>query len=288
MYRAKALGKARYEVFTLSLRDQAISRLKLENDLRHALERSEFHLHYQPIIDIQTNHLVGFEALLRWNHSRRGILPPLEFIPLAEESGLIVPIGNWVLMEACIQLKNWQDKSPAYQNLTININISGKQFAQPDFYETVEKVLMTSGLRPESLKLEITESILVDNYQSTGQLFAKLSKLGVQLEIDDFGTGYSSLGYLQNFPIRTIKIDKSFIKELDKSKKGVEIIRAMISMARDLGMETIAEGVETEEQFKELQRLMCHSAQGYLISHPLDPQHAEEYMTSRTNQNIKD
>jgi diguanylate cyclase (GGDEF)-like protein len=281
MYHAKTMGKARAEVFDASLRSEAISRLELENDLRHALEHDEFCLYYQPILSIQTSHLTGFEALIRWQHPHRGLIAPAEFIPVAEESGLIIPIGKWVMLEACTQIKKWQQEIPEGQDITVNVNISGKQFAQADFIEQVEQTLLITGLKASSLKLEITESVLIQNQEPANKIFDKLCSLGIQLEIDDFGTGYSSLGYLQHFPIHMIKIDKSFIQEMRDGGKGSEIIRAMITMARDLGMNTIAEGIETKEQLEELQTLMCEFGQGYLLSRPMDSTLAENYLKGR-------
>jgi len=278
MYQAKMLGKDRVEIFQAGLRVRAASRLEIENDLRNAIERAEFLLNYQPIVDIRSSRVTGFEALIRWKHPRRGLLPPLDFISAAEDTGLIIPIGRWVLVEACAQLKRWQAEFPACQNLVINVNISGRQFAQPDFIDQVEQALLATQLSPSFLKLEITESVLIDNYSLANQVFEALARLGVQLEIDDFGTGYSSLSYLQHFTIHTIKIDKSFIRSMGQGGKGSELVRAIILMAQDLGMETIAEGVETETQLKELQGLACPYAQGYFFSKPLDEEAAELFL----------
>jgi EAL domain-containing protein (putative c-di-GMP-specific phosphodiesterase class I) len=235
-------------------------------------------LHYQPISILQSGQIIGFEALIRWMHPQKGLLPPVDFIPLAEESGLIIPIGTWVLQEACAQLKAWHKLYPDKQEIKMNVNISGKQFSQPNLVETVQEVLRINDLKPANLKLEITETVLIENFTAANEIFSRLSALGVQLEIDDFGTGYSSLGYLQHFPIRTIKIDRSFINQMGPNGKGSEIIRAMISMARDLGMESIAEGVETAEQKEELQVLNCEYAQGFLISQPMEAKIAGAYL----------
>ncbi len=287
MYHAKAQGKARSEIFNAAMRTQAISRLELENDLRHALEHDEFLLYYQPIVDLRSSQIVGFEALLRWRHPQRGLLLPAEFLSIAEESGLILPIGHWVLIEACSQIKKWQQEFSQLRNLTINVNIAGKQFAQPDFVEHVQGILAETGLSPESLKLEIIESVLIDNYSAANGKFGKLNEIGVQLEIDDFGTGYSSLGYLQHFPIHTIKIDRSFIKEMGDGKKSSELVRAMVSMAHDLGMDTTAEGVETEAQLDELKKLTCQYGQGYLLSRPVDSISAERILADSTARDFR-
>jgi diguanylate cyclase (GGDEF)-like protein len=278
MYQAKGQGKARFEIFDIKMRSYAFSRLAMEQELRSALEGSQFQLYYQPIISMQSNQLVSFEALIRWDHPTRGLLSPSEFLPVAEESGLILPIGKWVLYESCKQLKKWHEKYPSLKHVSVNVNISNRQFAQPDFIDEVVNALQETGLKAESLKLEITENILISNYSAANEVFTKLRSLGVQLEIDDFGSGYSALGYLQHFPISAIKIDKSFVDEIGKSRRGIELIRAIVSMARELGMEAIAEGIETGEQFNQLKDLSCHLGQGYLMSRPLDKESAEEIL----------
>lgn len=286
MYQAKAQGKARFEIFNVEMRSHALSRLELEQELRIALENDEFQLYYQPILSIQSHELTSFEALIRWSHPARGLLSPGQFLPVAEDSGLILPIEKWVLQEACVQLKKWHEKYPAWQHVTVNVNISNKLFSQVSFVDEVIKALQTSGLKAESLRLEITENVLISNYTAANVVFTRLRELGIQLQIDDFGSGYSALGYLQHFPISAIKIDKSFVDEIGKSRRGIELIRAIVSMARELGMEAIAEGIETAEQLKELQELSCHLGQGFLLSKPLDKYAAEkvleEHKTERT------
>lgn len=278
MYQAKAQGKARFEVFDLKMRSYAYSRLTMEQELRAALENCEFRIYYQPIMSMKSNELVSFEALIRWAHPKRGLLSPGEFLPIAEESGLILPIEKWVLNEACAQLKKWHEKYPSSQNVSLNVNISNRLFAQPDFVDRVIKTLQMSALEAEALKLEITEHILISNYAAANEIFTKLRELGVQLQIDDFGSGYSALGYLQHFPISAIKIDKSFVDEMERSKRGIELIRAIVSMARELGMEAIAEGIETDEQLSQLRDLSCNLGQGFLLSKPLDRESAEEIL----------
>jgi EAL domain-containing protein (putative c-di-GMP-specific phosphodiesterase class I) len=263
------------------MRSYAFSRLEIEQELRAALENSEFQLYYQPIMLMKSNELVSFEALIRWEHPKRGLLPPGEFLPIAEESGLILPIEKWVLNEACAQLKQWHEKYSDLQNVSVNVNISNRQFAQPDFVDGVMKALQVHALKAESLKLEITENVLISNYAAANEIFTKLRDLGVQLEIDDFGSGYSALGYLQHFPISAIKIEKSFVDEIGKSSRGLELIRAIISMARELGMEAIAEGIETDEQLSQLQGLSCNLGQGFLLSRPLDKESAEEILVKQ-------
>ncbi len=269
MYRAKALGKDRYEIFHEGLRAQAYTRMEIAEDLHYALENHEFILNFQPIVKLDKFKLMGFESFIRWNHPRYGILLPNDFIPVAEESNLIQSIGEWVMIESCIQTKKWQEKYPAHKGLNVQVNVSGKQFALPQFVSQVSDALDKSNLDPKLLKLEITESILIENFLTNSEKFNQLSELGVQIEIDDFGTGYSSLAYIQNFPIHIIKIDRSFVKDIGKKKKVAELVRAIISMSHDLGMETIAEGIENYDQLNELKRLGCDYGQGFLISDPL-------------------
>jgi diguanylate cyclase (GGDEF)-like protein len=270
MYAAKKAGRDRYEIFDVGMRDQAVSRLQLENEMRAGLERREFQVFYQPIVRLETNRLAGFEALVRWQHPGRGLLPPSEFLPVAEESGLIVPIGDWVINEACRQFKTWQEKNPILEDAGVSVNISSKQFSHPNFADKVVQALQQSGLRASALRLEITETVLINNFGLAKEVFTKLRNLGIESQIDDFGTGYSALGYLQQFPIDALKIDRSFVSEIPHGHKGTELVRAIISMARELGMATIAEGIETTSQLSELKDLSCGYGQGYLLSKPLD------------------
>jgi EAL domain-containing protein (putative c-di-GMP-specific phosphodiesterase class I) len=279
MYQAKTNGKARTELFNLEMRDQAQKRLELESDLRDALERAEFELHYQPILSLQSDGITGFEALLRWNHPQHGLVSPAEFIPVAEETGLIVPIGQWVLREACRQLREWQVRFPQTPPLTMNVNISGMQFAMPSFIDQVQSILHEVGLDPTTLRLELTESVWVHSTTEAVALFRKLNNMGIQLHIDDFGTGYSSLAYLQYFPIRMLKIDRSFVNKIDHDGNNTDIVRAVIAMAHDLGMEAVAEGVETEDQLNHLKALGCNYGQGYLLSCPISRVCMEQLLT---------
>ncbi|MGB8984721.1 MAG: EAL domain-containing protein [Anaerolineales bacterium] len=278
MYQAKSSGKARYEIFDIKMRSQAFSRLEMEQELRSALEQQEFRLYYQPIISLKSNQLVSFEALIRWQHPKRGLLLPGEFLPTAEASGLILPMEKWVLNEACGQLRKWHSKYPHLQHISINVNVSSRQFAQPNFVADVAEALKSNNLEPEYLKLEITENVLISSYSAANEVFARLRALGIQLQIDDFGSGYSSLGYLQHFPISAVKIDKSFIDGMMKGRKGTELIRAIVSMTRELGMEAIAEGIETNEQLSELKSLLCTFGQGFFLSRPLDREAAEKVL----------
>ena len=269
MYRAKENGKARYEVFDHGMHARAVSRLQLESDLRHAIEQKEFSVYYQPIVCLQTGRLAGFEALVRWNHPRRGLVEPADFIPVAEETGLIVPIGQWVLNEACMQVRQWQIDSPSHRSLSLSVNLSARQVAQPNLLERIKEALDSSKLNPHCLKLEITESVVMENAEAAALMFKQLRLLGVQLSIDDFGTGYSSLSYLHRFPLNYLKIDRSFVMRLTTDNDNA-IVRTISTLARNLGMEVIAEGIETEEQHQQLKMLGCEYGQGYLFSRPVN------------------
>jgi diguanylate cyclase (GGDEF)-like protein len=269
MYRAKENGKARYELFDHGMHARAVSRLQLESDLRRAVEQKEFSVFYQPIVCLQTGRLSGFEALVRWNHPRRGLVSPGDFIPVAEETGLIVPIGQWVLNEACNHIRECQSYSPSHRSLSLSVNLSARQVAQPDLLEQIKQALATSKLNPHCLKLEITESVVMENAEAAALMFKQLRSLGVQLSIDDFGTGYSSLSYLHRFPLNYLKIDRSFVMRLTTDNDNA-IVRTISTLARNLGMEVIAEGIETEEQYQQLKMLGCEYGQGYLFSRPVD------------------
>jgi len=277
MYRAKENGKARYELFDHDMHARAVSRLQLESDLRQAIEQKEFCVYYQPIVSLQTGRLAGFEALVRWNHPRRGLVAPADFIPVAEETGLIVPIGEWVLNEACAQVRQWQIDSPSHRSLSLSVNLSARQVAQPDLLQRIKEALETSKLNPHCLKLEITESVVMENAEAAAQMFKQLRSLGVQLSIDDFGTGYSSLSYLHRFPLNYLKIDRSFVMRLTTDNDNA-IVRTISTLARNLGMEVIAEGIETEEQFQQLKMLGCEYGQGYLFSRPVANERVEHLL----------
>jgi diguanylate cyclase (GGDEF)-like protein len=277
MYRAKENGKARYEVFDHGMHARAVSRLQLESDLRQAVEQKEFCVYYQPIVSLQTGRLAGFEALVRWNHPRRGLVSPADFIPVAEETGLIVPIGEWVLNEACARVRQWQIDSPSHRSLSLSVNLSARQVAQPDLLNRIKEALDHSKLNPHCLKLEITESVVMENAEAAAQMFKQLRSLGVQLSIDDFGTGYSSLSYLHRFPLNYLKIDRSFVTRLTTDNDNA-IVRTISTLARNLGMEVIAEGIETEEQFQQLKMLGCEYGQGYLFSRPVANESVEHLL----------
>jgi len=284
MYRAKENGKARSEMFDMGMHAKAIARLRLESDLRLAVERDEFRVHYQPIIALESNRLAGFEALVRWEHPQRGLVMPNEFIPVAEETGLIVAIGELVLKHACRRLTSWQRISPAYRNLSLSVNLSARQVAQPDLIETIRAVVAETGIDPHCLKLEITESVVMENPEAATLMFKQVRALGVQLSIDDFGTGYSSLSYLHRFPVNYLKIDKSFVGRMTEESDNSEIVRTIITLARNLGLEVIAEGVETEHQNKKLKALGCDFGQGYFFSRPVDGESAGKLLTKLHNQ----
>jgi diguanylate cyclase (GGDEF)-like protein len=269
MHQAKRQGRARSEVFNLEFRDQILQRIELENDLQGALERQELVLYYQPIHVLDTGDVSGFEALLRWQHPLRGMIYPVEFIAIAEESGLIIPIGRWVLENACRQLKAWQDMFPRSVPLTMNVNISSLQLVQPDFLDDVRQILEETALQGESLRLEITESICLQKQESLASVFAGLDRLGIELQIDDFGTGYSALSYLQNYPVRAIKIDREFINRMGDECRNGEIVRMIIGLAHGLGMGTVAEGIESQTQLAELREFGCLFGQGFHLSPPM-------------------
>jgi diguanylate cyclase (GGDEF)-like protein len=283
MYQAKALGKARYEIFNVGLRDKAVIRLELENDLHSALAGNQFLLHYQPVIALNTGSITGFEALLRWNHPTRGLISPSDFIPIAEETGLIIPIGKWVLEEACTQTRRWQAAYPNDPPLDVRVNISGKQIASPDFIPQIEQVLEDTGFDGRALKLEITENVCLNSADGLEIIFNRLNQMGIQFHIDDFGTGYSSLSYLQNYPIQSIKIDRSFISQMDCDGNGSNIVRTIIAMAHDLGMDAVAEGVETMDQLNQVKEFGCNYGQGYLISRPIDPSRVAALLASTSS-----
>lgn len=273
MYRSKSLGKARHEMFDEEMHDHALNVLQIETDLRMAQERNEFFIHYQPIVALDDFRLCGFEALVRWQHPVRGLISPMDFIPVAEEGGQIVQIGQWVLREACFQIQRWQDKFPAEKPLYMTVNLSARQFTQPDLIDQIRDILTETGVDPAYLKLEITESMVMDDFESAAAMLSQLRALGVRLSIDDFGTGYSSLTYLHRFPIDTLKIDRSFIACMDK--ENMEIVRTILMLAENLGMDAVAEGVETQDQLNLLRSLNCQNGQGYFFSKPLDVAGAE-------------
>lgn len=278
LYRAKATGRGRYELFDHQMHTDVVKRLQVETDLRWGLERQELCLYYQPIVHLPSHTIRGFEALVRWLHPQRGLISPAEFIPVAEETGLVIRLGWWVLEQACGQARSWQILWPHCENLSISVNISSKQFLQPNFLDRIEQILHRTQLPPQCLKLEITESLLMHHEGTVQAKLKRLVSLGIQFSIDDFGTGYSSLSYLHRFPISQIKIDQSFVQNLDKNIRHDVIVETMIELSHRLGMSVVAEGVETPLQLARLQSFGCELIQGFLISKPLDTLAAERLL----------
>jgi diguanylate cyclase (GGDEF)-like protein len=279
MTRAKSAGRGRYEMYDRAMHVRALARLRMETDLRHALERDEFEIYYQPLITLSTGRITELEALIRWHHPQRGLVAPLEFIPLAEETGMIVPIGGWVLAEACRQTRDWQLRFPRQDALALSVNLSPKQFAQPGFVPFVENTVRTSGLDPRSLKLEITESFAIDDPDGTRELLTALRALGIQIYLDDFGTGYSSLGYLHRLPLDGIKIDRCFVTQMDVGPLHRQLVHTVRDLAMNIGVAAVAEGVETSSQLDALRSLGCESAQGFLFSRPVPRDIVERLLT---------
>jgi len=281
MHQAKKAGRNRFKAFTWGMLERASRLLVLETDLRRAVARNEFYLMFQPIVQLNGSAaLHGFEALVRWGHPHKGLISPAEFIPVAEECGLIVDIGLMVLREACLALMDWREATPLAQNLVMSVNLSPRQFSESTLVEDIKGVLTQTGLPPRHLKLEITETAIMDNAASAVDKLRKLKALGIALSIDDFGTGYSSMSSLQQFPLDTLKIDLSFVRRLEQEPEGLEIVKAIISLAHSLQLQVIAEGVETEGQRDILGGLSCEYAQGYLYAKPLTLDHALEYLLS--------
>ena len=277
MYRAKT-SKAKFEIFDPKMHERMMTLLRLENDLRGALERGEFAVFYQPVLSVADNRIVGFEALARWQHPIRGLIAPSEFIPLAEETNLIKPIGSWVLGEACRQMREWQTQFPAHANLTVSVNISSQQFAQSNFANEVGRILQQTKFAPATLKLEITETSLMEQADTASNVIEQLKELGIKLYIDDFGTGYSSLSRLHSFPVDVLKIDRSFVERLNPPHEDAAIVRAIIQLAHTLKMEVMAEGVESAAQLALLRELGCEYWQGFYYSEPLAAHHAAELL----------
>jgi diguanylate cyclase (GGDEF)-like protein len=279
MYRAKALGGVRYHIFDPGMHHQAVQLLELENDLQRAVARQEFLVYYQPIVSLITGKIAGFEALVRWQHPRRGLLSPLDFIPIAEETGLISAINIWVLQSACHQLHLWQNHPAIPDDITMSVNLSARLFSQPNLIAQIDSIIAESQVDPANLELEITESAIMENSQAVKTIFQELKERNIKLIMDDFGTGYSSLSYLHSFPLHGLKIDKSFVKRMQENQEDMGLVPAMIGIAESMGMRAIAEGVETREQLAQLRSLNCEFAQGYLFSQPIAEQLALNLLT---------
>lgn len=273
MYCAKALGRARYKVFDMGMHAHVVKRLQLEADLSHALERQEFLIHYQPIVSLTSGKITGVEALVRWHHPQRGLLSAMEFIPMAEETGLIVPIGEWVLNTACAQNKAWQEAG--LPPLCLKVNVSTRQLKEKSFSETVIQALNKTGLAPHYVGLEVTESAVIENIEETTVALQKLKEIGVELSVDDFGTGFPSLQYLKGYLFDVLKIDQSFVQNIAINAEDEEIVKVLITLGHSLKLKVIAEGVETEEQLAFLRSHKCDEAQGFLFNQPVQ---AEELM----------
>jgi diguanylate cyclase (GGDEF)-like protein len=281
MYHAKAAGKARYVMFDRQMHEQVTARLEMENELRHAVERNELVLHYQPVVALADGAVVGFEALVRWNHKTRGFILPNDFIPCCEETGLIVPIGYWIVTEACKQLKAWQSLSPSQANLFMCVNLSARQLGVPELVPHIRRLLTETGVRPECLIFEITETVMIRNADASIPVLQQLKAMGVRLHMDDFGTGYSSLSCLHRFPLTGLKIDQSFVKSAGQNRDYAAIVHAIVTLARNLGMSLVAEGIETADQLALLQAMECDKGQGFYFSKPLDASAAKDYLQSR-------
>jgi diguanylate cyclase (GGDEF)-like protein/PAS domain S-box-containing protein len=284
MYRAKRSGKGRCQVSDTAMHANAVKRLKLETDLRKALDQGEFRVYYQPIVSLQTGKIKGFEALTRWQRPE-GILPPIEFIAVAEEIGLIIPMNRQLLREACQHLRSWQSEFPSSPPLTMSVNVTSKEFAQPDLASEIRKSLEQTGVDPGCLQLEIVETIAMGDAEKAGHVLSELEALGVRISIDDFGTGYSSLSRLRRIPMDTLKIDRSFILHMDSDPESREIVRIVIMLAHNLGLKVVAEGVETQEHINLLNELNCEMGQGYFFSRPADDQAMSNLL--RVNQGVR-
>ena len=286
MFRAKEQGGNTYQYFKSDMNTKAVERLKLESALRHALERNEFELYYQPRVDLYTGAINGMEALLRWNNPQLGAVSPLTFIPLLEETGLIVPVGDWVLKTACEQTRVWHEAG--YSQLKVSVNLSARQFRQKDLVNRFKTIWEASGLVPAYLELEITEGLLVDNVDTVVDILGEFYTHGVQISIDDFGTGYSSLSYLKRFPIHTLKIDRSFVRDIIDDPDDAAITAAIVALARSLRLNIIAEGVETKSQLDYLTSLSCDEVQGFYFSKPLPAHEFEAFMSAQRQKADRD
>lgn len=277
--KSKSSGGNYYQVFDTTIENNTLEILEIETDLRIALKRQEFHLNYQPIVSLNTGAIIGFESLVRWHHPLKGFVSPAQFIPIAEQSNLILPLGMWILQEACQQIRCWQDRLDSrHADFSVSVNISGKQFEQEDFIERLDKIILDTGINVKHLKLEVTETLLMNNIEIADRLFKQLRKRHIQLAIDDFGTGYSSLSYLDRFPVDTLKIDRSFVSRLNEVNQTSMIVKATLELAHNLGFNVVAEGVETQQQRDQLRDWGCEFAQGYFYAKPLSAEAAWQFL----------
>ena len=279
MYRAKARQQGSCIVFDTTMKEATIEFLELRNDLRHALDRKEFVLFYQPIVDLETGTIVCLEALIRWKHPARGLIPPVSFIPVAEETGLIIPVGEWVLRTACRQIKAWRDQGA---KVIVAVNLSARQIRDPRFTDIVSEILAETQVEPDSLELEITESVIMEDWEIAERTLTRIKALGVRLVLDDFGTGYSSLSYLHRIPVDKLKIDRSFLTQANMDIEHSGIVRTIIELAKGLKIDVVAEGIETQSQFAQLRSMKCKLGQGYLLAKPLDKRAAEHLIMGGT------
>lgn len=273
-----------YQVFDATIQNNTLEILEIETDLRIALQRQEFYLNYQPIISLNTETIIGFETLVRWNHPLKGFISPAKFIPIAEQTSLILPLGMWILQEACKQIKQWQQRlNGQHSDFTVSVNISGKQFEQEDFIEQLDQIILDTGIEIKHLKLEVTETLLMNNIEIADRVFKHLRERKIQLAIDDFGTGYSSLSYLDRFPVDTLKIDRSFVSRLNEANQTSTIVKATLELAHNLGFNVVAEGVETQQQGDQLRDWGCEFAQGYFYAKPLGAEAAWQFLDRNLN-----
>jgi diguanylate cyclase (GGDEF)-like protein len=282
MYRAKNSGRGRYEMFDRAMHAEALTRLQIESDLRHAFERDEFFLHYQPIVSIPEGRIIGAEALIRWRHFERGIVSPATFVPVAEDTGLVVPLGRWVLREACRQAKEWESRGHNGQGFAISVNLSVREFAQPDLVRAVAQILEETGLKPQSLRIEITESAIIGQKHPAIETVEQLRALGVSIHLDDFGTGYSALSYLHRLPLDAVKVDRAFTSAIDSEERPLHVVKAIVSLAHAIGLEVVAEGVTNEKQLQLLRDMGCDLAQGFFFSRPCNIEEMVTLLSSET------
>jgi diguanylate cyclase len=286
MYIAKERGKNTYQVFTDEIKKKFVKRRKLDEDLKYAIKDNQFDIYYQPIINVEKNTVSSVEALLRWNHPEKGLITPGEFIPLVEENGLIIPIGEWIFRNACLQVKQWHREG--LSGLALKVNLSVRQFEQENFVEMIASILHDTGINPELFELEITESMLMGNTDHTLKIFNKLKALNVKIALDDFGKGFSSLSYLTQFPFDVLKIDRSFIQKMLIDDKSAAIVKTVIHLGHQLNLKVVAEGVETEDQLKFLINNQCEEVQGFLFNKPLSVQEFEvEYLKGHFTRGLK-